>query len=132
MFFGQGLSVITGDLRKAYQAKLEATNDSEKVAAEVTIKELESQMKIAQNSLEIRKATSGFWEMRLITFLIAASFTLHLLAVTADTILQLGWKVPAYPAPFDEWQGAILLSFFGIYTVGRSVQTLALAYGRKN
>jgi hypothetical protein len=27
----------------------------------------------------------------------------------------------------DEWQGAILLSFFGIYTLGKTVQSVGAA-----
>ena len=69
--------------------------------------------------LQVRLATAGFWEMRLITFLIAVPFVFHLWAVWLDTQFQFGWKIAAFPAPFNEWQGAILLSFFGIYAAGK-------------
>lgn len=69
--------------------------------------------------LQVRLATAGFWEMRLITFLIAVPFVFHLWTVWLDTQFRFGWKVAAFPSPFNEWQGAILLSFFGIYAAGK-------------
>jgi hypothetical protein len=69
--------------------------------------------------LQVRLATSGFWEMRLITFLIAVPFVFHLWTVWLDTQFQFGWQINAFPSPFNEWQGAILLSFFGIYAAGK-------------
>lgn len=69
--------------------------------------------------LQVRLATAGFWEMRLITFLIAIPFVFHLWTVWLDTQFNFGWKINAFPSPFNEWQGAILLSFFGIYAAGK-------------
>lgn len=75
--------------------------------------------------LQVRLATAGFWEMRLITFLIAVPFVLHLWLVAYDTLTTgtsweiADWNVEAFPAPFNEWEGAILLSFFGIYAAGK-------------
>ncbi len=34
---------------------------------------------------------------------------------------------PKFPEPMNEWQGVILLSFFGIYTLGKGVQTVGTA-----
>ncbi len=70
-------------------------------------------------TLQVRLATAGFWEMRLITFLIAIPFVFHLWTVWLDTQFRFGWQIPAFPPPFNEWQGAILLSFFGVYAAGK-------------
>lgn len=82
-----------------------------------------------------RSQTSGFWEMRLLTFIIGGSFTTHLVAVSLDTIFQLGWRIPAYPKPFDQYEGSILLSFFGLMagvtTVSAVTRTLTSIFGRK-
>jgi hypothetical protein len=82
-----------------------------------------------------RNQTSGFWEMRLLTFIIGGCFTLHLLAVTLDTIFALGWRIAKYPAPFDQYEGSILLSFFGLMagvtTVSAVARTLTSIFGRK-
>ncbi|QQC25722.1 hypothetical protein I6H96_02340 [Brucella anthropi] len=123
---------LVGQLTKAYEAKLKASNETERIIADVAIKDLERQIADRQAAKEIRLSTSGFWEMRLITFLIAGSFTLHLILVSFDTCFSLGWKIPRYPAPFDEWQGTILLSFFGVQVVGQGISAIAGAIrGRK-
>jgi len=105
---------VVDGLTAAYSAKLAATNDRERIAADVTIKRLEDDQDARRNAKEIRLATAGFWEMRAITALIAAPFVAHLWAVGVDTLFGFGWGVAAFPKPFDEWQGAILLSFFGV------------------
>jgi hypothetical protein len=126
-------------LLKGYRAKLDAANTSERIAADLAIKDIEAGIQARAHAKEIRMATSGFWEMRLMTFAIALPFVSHLWAVWLDT--QFGtfrdhcWEqagrtlcgVPAFPEPFNEWQGAILLSFFGIYTLGKTVQSVGSA-----
>ena len=99
--------------------------------AQIALKEIEAEMDARRAAREIRLATAGFWEMRLLTFLIALPFVIHVNLVGADTNFQLGWGIPAFPKPFDEWEGAILLSFFGIYTVGRSIGAIAGALARR-
>lgn len=123
------IRLITGDLlgklAEAYQARLRAQNETEKLVADVAIKDIERQMADRAAAKEIRLATAGFWEMRLLTFLIAAPFVLHLNLVALDTNFRLGWRIPAFPSPFDAWEGTILLSFFGVHVVGQGITALA-------
>lgn len=116
---------ITGALERAYKAKLDAQNDTERIAADIEIKRLEAAQESRRNAKDIRLATAGFWEMRLLTFLIAFPFVAHQWAVGLDTLFQFGWRIPKWPAPFDDWQGAILLSFFGV--AGGAVAVKAIA-----
>ena len=118
---------VISSLLKAYRAKIEAANTSERIAAELAIHEIEAGIAARAHAQELRLATSGFWEMRLLTFAIAFPFVAHLWAVWLDTQFKLGWRVPKFPEPMDEWQGIILLSFFGIYTLGKSVQAIGTA-----
>jgi hypothetical protein len=82
-----------------------------------------------------RSQTSGFWEMRVLTFLIAAPFVVHVNLVGADTCFKLGMKIPPFPGPFDQYEGSILLSFFGLMagvtTVSAVARTLTNIFGRK-
>jgi hypothetical protein len=133
---GHIFRLITGDLfgqlRQAYQAKLAAANETERLIADTAIKDIERRMHDRAVAKEIRLATAGFWEMRLVTFIIAGCFAFHLLLVTLDTCFKLGWRIPAFPSPFDEWQGTILLSFFGVQVVGQGITAIASAIrGRK-
>lgn len=109
---------VLDHIAKRDDAKLAAMNDAEKRAFD----ERES---VRQTAKEIRLATASFWEMRLITFLIAATFTLHLVLVGLDTCFGFGWRVPKFPTPFDEWEGIILLSFFGVQVAGNVTRTVA-------
>lgn len=129
MFWGAIIKWITGDLvgqlTKAYEAKLSAQTGEQKLIADVVIEDIKRQMADRAAAKEIRLATAGFWEMRTITVLIAAPFVLHLNLVALDTCFKLGWRIPAFPAPFDQWQGAILLSFFGVHVIGQGITALA-------
>ncbi len=122
---------ITKPLVKAYEMKLSAQNEHEKLAADITIKQLEGDMAARQAAKEIRISTANFWEMRMLTFMIAAPFVVHAGAVGLDTTFGLGWAVAAYPPPFDEWEGAILLSFFGIQAGIVGIKSLAWAIGKR-
>jgi len=123
---------LMGALTRAYEMKLKAENDQQRLIADAAIADISKQVEAARNAKEIRLASVGFWEMRLITAVIAGCFALHLLLVTLDTCFGLGWKIAKFPAPFDEWEGMILLSFFGIQAVGGGLNAIAAAIrGRK-
>src|SRR5690606_38084616 len=75
----------------------------------------EERLAAQQTAKEVRLATSGNWEMRVLTVAIALPFVAHLWAVWIDTQFLGGvWRIPKFPAPFDETGHAILLSFFGL------------------
>lgn len=109
--------------------------ETEKLAAmnSEQLRAHEDRMAARQAAKDIRLATAAHWEQRLLTFLIAAPFVIHLWLVAWDTMWPQPWSVEKWPAPFDEWEGAILLSYFGI--IGLTVSTRAvagaIAYRRK-
>lgn len=116
---------VLGKLTDTYVKLKSSAVESERIKADIVFKQIEAELASRKIAADIRLATAGFWEMRLITALIAACFTLHLLLVTLDTCFAFGWKIASFPAPFDQWEGAILLSFFGIYTVGKGISAVA-------
>ncbi|MFK8250183.1 hypothetical protein [Ancylobacter terrae] len=118
-------------LAEIYAKGKDSAVESERIRAEIAKAQIDAEIAARKAALEVRLSTAGFWEMRLITAVIAACFTLHLVLVTLDTCFRLGWRIPAFPAPFDQWQGTILLSFFGIYTVGKGVNAIAAAIARR-
>lgn len=126
-----GGSIVSG-LLKGYRARLEAANTSDRIAADLAIREIEAGIEARKRAHELRLATSGFWEMRLLTFAIAFPFVAHLWAVWLDTQFRFGWQIPKFPEPMDEWQGAIMLSFFGIYTMGKTVQSVGMSIAMRN
>ncbi|WP_342643434.1 hypothetical protein [Rhodoligotrophos ferricapiens] len=127
--FTQVLSWLSGgvlDRVLAYFERQATTEvESERVRAAVISEYIKAELEARKAASQIRLATNGYWEMRFITAIIAGCFTLHLVMVTLDTCFKLGWRVFAFPEPFNEWQGAIILSFFGIYTVGKGISAIA-------
>lgn len=134
--FSSLLRWLTGDfisaLNRAYEMKLKAENDQQRLVADAAIADITRQIEETRNAKEIRLVSAVFWEMRLISALIAGCFAVHLILVTLDTCFALGWRIAKFPAPFDEWQGMILLSFFGIQALGGGLNAIASAIrGRK-
>jgi hypothetical protein len=74
----------------------------------------EERLAAQQTAKEVRVATSGNWEMRVLTVAIALPFVIHLWLVAIDTFWPQPWNVATFPPPFDETGHAILLSFFGL------------------
>ena len=125
-FSGGLLDKLLGFVERRESERLAAMNSEQQRAHE-------DRLAARQAAKEIRLATAGFWEMRLMTFLIAAPFVAHLWLVGIDTMWPQPWNVEKWPAPFDEWEGAILLSFFGVSVVGTGIKAVAgaIAYGRR-
>lgn len=120
---GGGFSVLTDIYNKHKDSALE----SERLQATWAAQQLASLQ-------AVRLATSGFIEMRIITFVIAAIFTLHLLLVGLDTMFGWTWDgnpVKAFPHPMNEWEGAILLSFFGLTAGVIGLKAVAAAIIRR-
>lgn len=118
---------LVGQLTRAYEVHQAAKTGEQTLIANVVIEDIKRQIADRAAAKEIRLATAPFWEMRLITATIAGCFAFHLLLVTLDTCFKLGWRIPAFPKPFDEWQGAILLSFFGVQAVSSAIGGIAAA-----
>ena len=88
-------------------ARIAAMNDSEKRA-------YEDRQDARQAATQIRLATAGHWEQRVITLAIVLPFVVHLWLVGWDTMWPQPWDVEKWPAPFDEHGHTILLSYFGV------------------
>lgn len=128
------LNLLTGGLPEkllnAWQVgearKYDALNEAAK-------RDYSERMQQRADMKEIRLATANFWEMRLLTFLIALPFVGHLWFVAFDTLWPQVWNVEAFPNPFNDWEGQILLSFFGIAAasgIGKAIAG-AIAVKRK-
>jgi len=108
--FGGG---IPDQLRRAYEARLNAQNDADRLAAESTIRALE----IARDN---RLATTDNWGVRLAIGIVALAMCGHAAAVAFVSVFpSLGWTVEAMPPVYAEMQKAIILSMFGLAAVAR-------------
>lgn len=108
------LNAITGALTKAYEAKLAAANDKDRIAAEVEIKNLE-----ARRDVVIAAAVNDkWWSPRTIMGWSAAIYVAKL--VVWDTVLQLG----VTPDP-GEQVTLIVMTIVGFYFVAKGAETVA-------
>lgn len=133
--FATILNILTGGVLSKVLDFFQ-TKENNRIAALNTERRLAHDQNMAerQSRKEIRLATASYWEMRLGTGLIAFPFIFHLWSVWLDTQFKFGWQIDKFPAPMDEWEGAILLSFFGITMIGGGIKAIAgaIAYrGRK-
>ena len=126
------LNALTGGLLKAWQAKLTADSDEKRLIADAAIADIKAQSEARQQAAQIRRETAGYWEMRVATAVIAWPTAAHYALVTYDTMdTSRNLAIPALPAPMDEWQAAIILSFFGVQLGTKAVQSLASALRRR-
>lgn len=110
---GGGIKAIGGELRAAYEAKLKAQTDQEKLAAEETIARLE-----AQQSILI--AEQGRWLTAWVRPMIAAPFVIYIWKlVVYDKIL--GWGATDDLSP-QLWQ--MMTVVVGAYFLTRPIETV--------
>lgn len=102
--FGGGL---VDQLRRAYEAKLTASNDAERIAADRELARLENKL-----------ATSDNPYLQFAIGLIALSLGGHLAMVAFVSAFPMwGWTVHKLPAPMDQWQAEIIMALFGLQAV---------------
>lgn len=77
---------------------------------------------------EIRLATAGFWEMRLLTAWVLFIFVFHLTSIWLDTQFAFGWAIAKFPSPIDEYEWQIILSLFGLGVANRALTTVAAVF----
>lgn len=126
------LNVLSGGLLKAWQAKLTADSDEKRLIADAAIADIKARSEAREQAAQIRRETAGYWEMRVATAVIAWPTAAHYALVTYDTMdTGRNLAIPALPSPMDEWQAAIILSFFGVQLGTKAVQSLASALRRR-
>lgn len=114
---GGGLSGITSDLRQAYKDKLDAANDGDRIAAEVTI----AQLTARQAALIEGK---GAWVSKAVQAAYATPFVVYNAKVIVwDKVLGLGVTDPL--GEYERNLGLMVAGFYfltvgGGYLIGRA------------
>ena len=105
------LKMIGEQLNKAYELKLLAMNDKERIAAEKAISQLEAQR-------DILIAEQKHWMTRWIRPAFALPIVIYVWKLVVwDTVL--GWGVTPHPGQFIEW---LVLVVVGAYFIGRPLE----------
>lgn len=95
---------LADQLRRAYEARLNAQNDEARISAEVEIARLEN--RLAQPGNRLLQVSIGLAALGVCGHLFAVAF------VSAFPVI--GWTVHALPAPMNDWQREIILGLFGL------------------
>lgn len=105
---GGGLSAVAEQLNRAYEAKLKADNDADRIDAERRIAELSAQQAVLL-------AEQGSWMTRWIRPAFAAPFIVYDAKIVVwDKVLKLGTTDPLTP---EFWQLQMIV--FGAYFLTR-------------
>ena len=108
------LGAITSSLERAYQAKLAAANDTDRIAAEVEIETL----KARRDVVIAASLNDKWWSPRTIMGWSAALYVGKI--VVWDTVLQ--WGVTPDPG---EQVTLIVMTIVGFYFVAKGAETVA-------
>ncbi|HZL30394.1 MAG TPA: hypothetical protein VFC54_04955 [Pseudolabrys sp.] len=121
-----GGPVING-LIGAYKAKLEAGNTSERIAADLAVRELAVEQREREVASQVVIAEQGRWYTALPRPLFAAAFIIYAWKVVVwDKVLGLG-TTDALSGDVAQWAMIVLTAYFG----GRSLEKVARILGRK-
>lgn len=121
------LSWITGGALKTVAGYLTKLSDGK---TQIALAEVNAEIESRRNARDVRLATKDFWEMRLMTGVVLGIFTFHLCLIALDTFTTgtrweiKDWNVPAFPSPIHEWEGAIILSLFGLNVANKTISAV--------
>lgn len=104
-------NLIAGPLVNAYKAKLEAGNTTERLAADLALRELDVQAKEIEVQHQLRIAQVGYW------YTPESLFGYIMVIYFAKVVLWdkvLGWgTTDAITGPVAEWAMLIMMFYFG-------------------
>ena len=111
----------------AYRAKLSAENTSEKITADLAVRELDVEASESVLATQVVIAEQGRWYTALPRPLFAFAFVIYVWKVVVwDKVLGLG-STDALSADVAQWAMIVLTAYFG----GRSLEKVARILGRK-
>lgn len=126
-------SLFTGGIAKfftTYQAvkiaQIEQNTKISSVVKELELERLQTERAASIDAKQIRFATKDFWEVRFAIALVAIPTSFHYACVVIDSIYDMPWQIAALPTPLDDWQGTIILSYFGLASIRHGVNAVTM------
>lgn len=110
---GGGINALAGPLERAYQAKLKAQNDADRLEAEKQIKFYEGQIELAQSA-----SADPWWSPRVLMAYCVVVYVFKI--VVWDTVLQMG----VTPNPGQQVTGIVML-IIGFYYGSKAATDVA-------
>lgn len=97
----------------------------------IAVETIKAEIETRKLQKEIIIVESGWAVTRWMRPFVFYPLALHLGLVAADSIFHFSWDVSALPAPMDQWQGAIILSFFLVRPIEKATNILTEYFRRK-
>jgi hypothetical protein len=121
-----GGPVVSG-LINAYKAKLAAANTQDRIAADLAIKEIETELEARKQATTILIAEQGRWYTAIIRPLLALPIIIIYFwkVIVWDKVLGLGTTDPI-TGMIADWTGMIITAYVG----GRSIEKVARTFRR--
>jgi len=117
---------IVGSLIEAYKSKLQASNDRDRIAADLAAREIEAEIEARKQASAIIIAEQGRWYTAIIRPLLALPIIIYFWKVIVwDKVLGLGSTDPITGMVAD-WAGVIVTAYVG----GRSIEKVARIFRR--
>jgi hypothetical protein len=117
---------IVNGLIGAYKARLDATNTTEHIAADLAAKEIEAEIEARKQASAIIIAEQGRWWTAAPRALVQWSFALFVAKVVVyDKVLALGSTDPLN-GDVASWAGMLMAMWFG----GRTIEKVAQVFKR--
>jgi len=124
-----GGPVVTG-LLNAYKAKLDATNTTDRIAADLAIKAIEAEIAANAEARAVILAEQGRWYTALPRALVQyAAAIFFAKCVLWDTVLGLG-TTPALGGDVANTYGLVMAMWFGGRTAEKIASTIARRFGK--
>lgn len=112
---------IVKGLIDSYKLKLEASNKTERIAADLAAKEIEADIEARKQATQILRAEQGWWVTAMIRPLFALPFIIYIWKVVVwDKVL--GWGITD---PLTGFAANAAVTVIGAYFVSRGVEKVA-------
>ncbi len=112
--FGQSVTTLSREIASVKKKEIEAKNDERRLVYQERLAILEAQKSEMVNASKHQQTMIDNWEIRLLIFIIAGVCVLHMVMVVLDSTYNFEMVVNKLPEPYEEYQGKIILSFFGL------------------
>lgn len=123
--FTGGIGKVADTYRDIKIAKVKESTQINNVVKELELKRLENEKAAHEAAKEIRIAMKDHWEIRLAVGLVAIPTSFHYACIVIDKTYNMGWQIQQLPEPLNEWQGTIILSYFGLVSVRHGINAVA-------
>jgi hypothetical protein len=118
---------LFGWLKERETVKLDGFRTASGVDLEAYKAALEAQIETNR----IRASANSWIGARLIIMVAGLPAAMHFAAVMLDSTFQFGWGIPKAPAPYNEYEWAVVQSFFIVAPAMPLVSATAAWLGRK-